>query len=101
MKINNLFENKNEKCFENLEHSPICSFSFQVDCTKHSSICKEFGIRGYPTLKWITDGQKVLEYFTSILQLHSFQISCDHYIHPTQKKKKKKKKKKGRAVAQW
>ena len=29
----------------------------QVDATKESSLGKEHGIKGYPTMKWFVDGQ--------------------------------------------
>jgi len=29
----------------------------KVDCTQHKSTCQRFGVRGYPTLKLIKDGQ--------------------------------------------
>ena len=29
----------------------------RVDCTTQASICQQYGVRGYPTLKIFTDGQ--------------------------------------------
>lgn len=31
----------------------------KVDCTQYRNICGQFNIKGYPTLLWIEDGQKV------------------------------------------
>ena len=29
-----------------------------VDCTKQQSVCQEYGVRGYPTLKYFKAGNK-------------------------------------------
>lgn len=34
----------------------------QLDCTKHRTICQNFEVKGYPTLLWIENGQKVEKY---------------------------------------
>ncbi|KAL5014742.1 hypothetical protein ScPMuIL_009012 [Solemya velum] len=34
----------------------------KVDCTSDRSVCDQFEVRGYPTLLWIKDGQKVEKY---------------------------------------
>lgn len=44
-----------------LEYDPSVSIS-RIDCTQHRPICKDFDVKGYPTLLWIVDGKKVEKY---------------------------------------
>lgn len=44
-----------------LRNDDVVSIS-KIDCTQHRSICGQFDIKGYPTLLWIEDGKKVLNY---------------------------------------
>lgn len=44
-----------------LEFDPTVSIS-RIDCTQHRPICKDFDVKGYPTLLWIVDGKKVEKY---------------------------------------
>nr|AYP63838.1 thioredoxin domain-containing protein 5-like protein [Haliotis discus discus]QCW12717.1 thioredoxin domain-containing protein 5 [Haliotis discus discus] len=34
----------------------------KIDCTATGSVCDSFSVRGYPTLMWMKDGQKVDQY---------------------------------------
>jgi thioredoxin domain-containing protein 5 len=34
----------------------------KVDCTEHRPICKEFDVKGYPTLLWLENGKKIDKY---------------------------------------
>lgn len=44
-----------------LEYDPSVSIS-RIDCTQHRPICQDFEVKGYPTLLWIVDGNKVEKY---------------------------------------
>lgn len=33
-----------------------------MDCTEYRPICKDFDVKGYPTLLWLEDGKKVDKY---------------------------------------
>lgn len=44
-----------------LEHDNTVSIA-KVDCTEYRPICKEFDVKGYPTLLWMEDGKKVDKY---------------------------------------
>jgi thioredoxin domain-containing protein 5 len=34
----------------------------KVDCTQHGDLCKQFGVRGYPTIKYFNNGEFVKNY---------------------------------------
>jgi len=34
----------------------------KVDCTAHQSVCQEYGVGGYPTIKFFRDGKEVEQY---------------------------------------
>ncbi|CAL7952314.1 unnamed protein product [Xylocopa violacea] len=50
-----------EELANSLSNSNYVSIS-KVDCIQHRSICRQFEIKGYPTLLWIEDGKKVDKY---------------------------------------
>lgn len=44
-----------------LEHDTTVSIG-KVDCTEYRPICKDFDVKGYPTLLWLENGKKVDKY---------------------------------------
>lgn len=50
-----------EKLADSLHFSTNVRVS-QIDCTEHKDVCQRFEVKGYPTLLWIVDGQKVEKY---------------------------------------
>lgn len=48
-----------EKLAESLHFTTNVRVS-QIDCTEHKDVCQRFEVKGYPTLLWIVDGQKVM-----------------------------------------
>lgn len=44
-----------------LEYDPSVSIS-RIDCTQYRPICKDFDVKGYPTLLFLKDGKKVEKY---------------------------------------
>lgn len=44
-----------------LEHDESVNIA-KLDCTEYRPICKDFDVKGYPTLLWIEDGKKVDKY---------------------------------------
>ena len=46
---------------KDLEADPLVSIG-KLDCTQAESICRDIGVKGYPTLQYFRDGQKVEHY---------------------------------------
>jgi thioredoxin domain-containing protein 5 len=44
-----------------LEHDESVRIG-KLDCTEHRPICKDFDVKGYPTLLWLEDGKKIDKY---------------------------------------
>ncbi|KAG5684013.1 hypothetical protein PVAND_013266 [Polypedilum vanderplanki] len=44
-----------------LEHDESVNIA-KIDCTEHRPICKDFDVKGYPTLLWLENGKKVDKY---------------------------------------
>ena len=47
----------------------------KVDCTIDKTLCSDFGVRGYPTLKMVKDGKKVLDY-SGGRDLDTLKVGC-------------------------
>lgn len=44
-----------------LEHDTTVNIA-KLDCTEYRPICKDFDVKGYPTLLWIENGKKIDKY---------------------------------------
>lgn len=61
-----------EELARSLEHETTVSIA-KVDCTEYRPICKDFDVKGYPTLLWLEDGKKVDKY-TGPRTLDDFKV---------------------------
>ena len=50
-----------EELARSIEHDTTVSVA-KVDCTEYRPICKDFDVKGYPTLLWLENGKKVDKY---------------------------------------
>jgi len=79
----------------------------KVDCTVEKDVCSEKGIRGYPTIKFFTDGnihdftgQRTVEAFTSFVELIKNPSAKQDEVPKEEKKEEPKKEEKKEAPAQ-
>ncbi|XP_072175768.1 thioredoxin domain-containing protein 5-like [Diadema setosum] len=50
-----------EELAQGFQHSDIVTIA-KVDCTAHRKVCEQYGVKGYPTLKFFKDGEEVDSY---------------------------------------
>lgn len=50
-----------EELARSLEHDTTVTIA-KLDCTEYRPICKDFDVKGYPTLLWLENGKKVDKY---------------------------------------
>ena len=49
----------------------VIEFYYQVDCTAHGAICDKYGVRGYPTLQFFQDGDRVCISYNNVVHLRN------------------------------